>query len=40
MKRTAAQPEVHRHVVSALVVDRPGTLNRVAGLLRARSFNI
>jgi acetolactate synthase-1/3 small subunit len=29
-----------RHVVSALVVDRPGTLNRVAGLLRARSFNI
>jgi acetolactate synthase-1/3 small subunit len=32
-----AQP---RHVVSALVVDRPGTLNRVSGLLRARSFNI
>ena len=32
---------VHRrHVVSALVVDRPGTLNRVSGLLRARSFNI
>lgn len=29
-----------RHVVSALVLDRPGTLNRVAGLLRARSFNI
>ena len=29
-----------RHVVSALVVDRPGTLNRVSGLLRARSFNI
>jgi acetolactate synthase-1/3 small subunit len=29
-----------RRVVSALVVDRPGTLNRVAGLLRARSFNI
>lgn len=29
-----------RHVVSALVVDRPGTLNRVASLLRARSFNI
>ncbi|MCA1587860.1 MAG: hypothetical protein LC744_04170 [Chloroflexi bacterium] len=28
-----------RHVVSALVVDRPGTLNRVSGLLRARSFN-
>ena len=29
-----------RHVVSALVVDRPGTLNRVAGLFRARAFNI
>ncbi len=29
-----------RHVVSALVVDRPGTLNRISGLLRARSFNI
>jgi acetolactate synthase-1/3 small subunit len=29
-----------RHLVSALVVDRPGTLNRVSGLLRARSFNI
>lgn len=29
-----------RRVVSALVVDRPGTLNRVSGLLRARSFNI
>lgn len=35
---TAEQPR--RHVVSALVVDRPGTLNRVAGLFRARSFNI
>jgi acetolactate synthase I/III small subunit len=32
--------EGHRHVVSALVVDRPGTLNRVAGLFRARAFNI
>jgi len=32
--------EPRRHVVSALVVDRPGTLNRVAGLFRARSFNI
>ena len=38
---TASTPEAGlRHVVSALVVDRPGTLNRVAGLLRARSFNI
>jgi acetolactate synthase-1/3 small subunit len=29
-----------RHVISALVVDRPGTLNRIAGLFRARTFNI
>lgn len=35
-----ADPAPRRHVVSALVVDRPGTLNRVAGLFRARSFNI
>jgi acetolactate synthase I/III small subunit len=42
--RAASDAEVEpgppRHVVSALVVDRPGTLNRVSGLLRARSFNI
>jgi acetolactate synthase-1/3 small subunit len=36
----ATAPAEKRHVVSALVVDRPGTLNRVSGLLRARSFNI
>ena len=38
----AGEPDAvrRRHVISALVVDRPGTLNRVAGLLRARSFNI
>lgn len=36
----AAPTPTRRHVVSALVVDRPGTLNRVSGLLRARSFNI
>lgn len=35
-----ADPAEMRHVVSALVTDRPGTLNRVSGLLRARSFNI
>jgi acetolactate synthase-1/3 small subunit len=35
-----AEAARRRHVVSALVVDRPGTLNRVSGLLRARSFNI
>lgn len=38
--KPAAAPPAKRHVVSALVVDRPGTLNRVSGLLRARSFNI
>jgi acetolactate synthase-1/3 small subunit len=37
---TATNAAAMRHVVSALVVDRPGTLNRVSGLLRARSFNI
>jgi acetolactate synthase-1/3 small subunit len=37
---TDADPAARRHVVSALVTDRPGTLNRVSGLLRARSFNI
>ena len=38
----AGEPDAvqRRHVVSALVVDRPGTLNRVSGLLRARSYNI
>lgn len=38
----AGEPDAvqRRHVISALVVDRPGTLNRVSGLLRARSFNI
>lgn len=50
MNQTAASPATlpagepdavqRRHVVSALVIDRPGTLNRVSGLLRARSFNI
>ncbi len=36
----SADPHQRRHVVSALVIDRPGTLNRVSGLFRARSFNI
>ena len=38
----AGEPDAvsRRHVVTALVVDRPGTLNRVSGLLRARGFNI
>ena len=32
--------EIHRHVLVALVLDRPGVLNRVASLMRARNFNI
>ncbi len=30
----------HRHVLVAVVNNRPGVLNRVASLLRARNFNI
>ena len=32
--------EARRHVLVALVNDRPGVLNRVASLMRARNFNI
>lgn len=32
--------ERHRHVLVAIVNDRPGVLNRVASLMRARNFNI
>jgi acetolactate synthase I/III small subunit len=32
--------EAHRHVVVAVVNNRPGVLNRVASLMRARQFNI
>jgi acetolactate synthase-1/3 small subunit len=32
--------EPHRHVVVAIVNNRPGVLNRVASLMRARQFNI
>jgi acetolactate synthase-1/3 small subunit len=32
--------EAHRHRLIALVLDKPGVLNRVASLMRARSFNI
>ncbi len=32
--------EAHRHVLVAIVLNRPGVLNRVASLMRARSFNI
>lgn len=31
---------IHRHVVVVIVNDRPGVLNRVASLVRARNFNI
>jgi acetolactate synthase-1/3 small subunit len=32
--------ETHRHILVVLVMDRPGVLNRVASLMRARNFNI
>ena len=32
--------DTHRHVLVALVLDKPGVLNRVSSLMRARNFNI
>jgi acetolactate synthase-1/3 small subunit len=32
--------ELRRHVLVAVVLDKPGVLNRVASLMRARNFNI
>lgn len=32
--------EARRHILVVLVLDKPGVLNRVASLMRARSFNI
>jgi acetolactate synthase-1/3 small subunit len=32
--------EPHRHVLVAIVLNKPGVLNRVASLMRARNFNI
>jgi acetolactate synthase I/III small subunit len=32
--------DVHRHVLVAIVLDKPGVLNRVSSLMRARNFNI
>jgi acetolactate synthase-1/3 small subunit len=32
--------EQHRHVLVAIVMNKPGVLNRVSSLMRARSFNI
>jgi acetolactate synthase-1/3 small subunit len=34
------QGDVRRHVLVVLVLNRPGVLNRVASLMRARDFNI
>jgi acetolactate synthase I/III small subunit len=32
--------ELRRHILIAIVLDKPGVLNRVASLMRARNFNI
>jgi acetolactate synthase-1/3 small subunit len=32
--------EQHRHILVTIVLNRPGVLNRVASLMRARNFNI
>ena len=32
--------EHRRHVLVAIVLNKPGVLNRVASLMRARNFNI
>jgi acetolactate synthase-1/3 small subunit len=32
--------EVRRHTLIAIVLDKPGVLNRVSSLMRARNFNI
>jgi acetolactate synthase-1/3 small subunit len=32
--------ETQRHILVVLVMDKPGVLNRVASLMRARNFNI
>ncbi|TMF40396.1 MAG: acetolactate synthase small subunit, partial [Chloroflexi bacterium] len=32
--------EARRHTLIAIVLDKPGVLNRVASLMRARNFNI
>ncbi|MEA2546578.1 MAG: acetolactate synthase small subunit, partial [Chloroflexota bacterium] len=32
--------ETRRHTLIAIVLDKPGVLNRVSSLMRARNFNI
>jgi len=34
------EPNMKKHIISALVTNRPGVLTRVAGLFSARGFNI
>ena len=38
--RVPGTGEARRHILVVLVMDRPGVLNRVASLMRARNFNI
>ncbi len=35
-----SEPELKRHTINAWMEDKPGVLNRVAGLFRRRNFNI
>ena len=39
-RRIPGSGEPQRHILVVLVMDRPGVLNRVASLMRARNFNI
>ncbi|MCB8925374.1 MAG: acetolactate synthase small subunit [Ardenticatenaceae bacterium] len=35
-----SEPQLKRHTINAWMEDKPGVLNRVAGLFRRRNFNI
>jgi acetolactate synthase-1/3 small subunit len=39
-RRVPGHGQAHRHVLAVIVNNRPGVLNRVASLVRARNFNI
>lgn len=39
-RMSTAPPQVMRHVIAALVTNRPGVLAQVAGMFAARGFNI